>query len=765
VKIKLTREPFQHRPFTERRRLAEPRLNHCENTYALTAAPGVPPELQPIHRNLWTSSFPYRRAVDYPGHFEVRELPVVRLEDECARVTLLPSMGGRVLEYFDRKLNRQLLWAPPSLRLANLSASGPWAIGGIEFNAFRFSHNVHGISTVETRRIMLEDGRQAVAVGAFDELFGCSWEVMLTLVEGTLVTRMTVTNHSGKDQPCLYWWTCIAVPVQWRDRVMLAPGPFLNHGMTRQGYELEQWPIVHGVEWSQWLHQHETTSGYLANTRSDFMGYRNEKEGWSFVHRADRAVCRGRKLWSLGSQGVHHVWWQTLAEPNWTPYAELQCGLLPVQPDVGIFGAGKTIAWTEVFAAMPGASAGTTYAENFAAFEQGGLRKTGADWAEWNDPGFWRVKESEVLVPADARLDISRKLILTGSLRDVEISEAVETGWVGGESWIRLLTSKQAQLVPAARLALAAALINQNDFVAARRQLEPLADAGGEIGAYANYFLGLMAAEAGDRQETLARLRRSVGEGNADTNLLTSADKALSGFGLHAERKLLWQAASTETKATDDYRLAMASLALLDGNWTAVRAQLAVPLRSLAEGVFTVWLLYKESFFGEFAERCRAGDPRAALDALARGSEVAPQFERGRMEDRFNVDFLFYRYALCRQQGWDYMAAAFANMILLDPEHPGSTEALYALRVAQAENDPTAVARRQRIQDRPRDDADLKRSHPLRWALRRQVLDGSMDGWRDLEQHPFYRYRARFELDCDSAGPARTGVEQNWRKS
>ena len=113
MKIKLTREPFQHRPFTERRRLAEPRLNHCENTYALTAAPGVPPELQPIHRNLWTSSFPYRRAVDYPGHFEVRELPVVRLEDECARVTLLPSMGGRVLEYFDRKLNRQLLWAPP----------------------------------------------------------------------------------------------------------------------------------------------------------------------------------------------------------------------------------------------------------------------------------------------------------------------------------------------------------------------------------------------------------------------------------------------------------------------------------------------------------------------------------------------------------------------------------------------------------------------------------------------------------------------------
>ena len=747
MKIQLTREPFHLRPFTERKRLSEPRLNHREEALPRGAAPGVPPELQPIHRHLWISGFPYRRATDYPGHFEVRELPVVRLEDECARVTLLPSMGGRVLELFDKKLNRQLLWSPPSLRLANLAISGPWAIGGIEFNGFRFGHNVHGISTVEVRQVVLEGGRPAVALGAFDELFGCSWEVLLTLVDGTLVTRMILTNHSGKDQPCLYWWTCIAVPVQWRDRVMLAPGGFLNHGMTRQAYEFEQWPIVHGVDWSQWLHQHETTSGYLANTRSDFMGYCNETEGWSFVHRADRAICKGRKLWSLGSQGVHHVWWQSLAEPNWAPYAELQCGLLPVQPDIGVFDAGKTVAWTEAFAAVPGASSTTTYEANFAAFEQRGQVKTEAGWAAWNDPGFWRIKDAELLIPADARLNISRKLILTGSLSDAEVSLAVEDGWVGGEAWIRLLTGRQAQLTPAARLALAAALINNNDFGEARQQLRPLADQGGEVGAYANHYLGLMAVEAGDRPEALVRLRRSVSGDYVDTNLLTSVDKALSGFALHVERKGLWKGAPAETKATDDYRLAMASLTFLDGDWQAVRTLLAAPLRSIAEGVFSAWLLYKESFFGEFAERYREGDPAGALDLLARGSEAAPQFEKGRMEDRFNVDFLFYRYALCRQQGWDYMATSFASMILLDPEHPGSTEALYALRVAQTENDPMGAARRQRIQDRPRDDADLERNHPLRWALRRQVLDASLDGWRNLEQHPLYRYRARFEIE------------------
>ena len=98
-------------------------------------------------------------------------------------------------------------------------------------------------------------------------------------------------------------------------------------------------------------------------------------------------------------------------------------------------------------------------------------------------------------------------------------------------------------------------------------------------------------------------------------------------------------------------------------------------------------------------------------------------------------------------QGWEYMAASFANMILLDPEHPGSTEALYALRVAQAENDPTAALRRQNILARPRDDADLKRNYPLRWALLQQLLEGTLDGWQALEQHPLYRYRARFEIN------------------
>ena len=177
-----------------------------------------------------------------------------------------------------------------------------------------------------------------------------------------------------------------------------------------------------------------------------------------------------------------------------------------------------------------------------------------------------------------------------------------------------------------------------------------------------------------------------------------------------------------------------------------MRTLLKDPLLSIAEGASTAWFLYKESFFGEFAELCGKGEFQAALDILARGSEAAPQFGIGRQEERQNVDFLFYRYQLCKQQGWDYLASAFANMILLEPEYPGSPEALYVLRVALTENDSTAEARRKDIKAWNRDaDPQWEKYQPLRRALSRQVLDGSLDGWQKLANDPIYGRRARFE--------------------
>ncbi|MFN6017313.1 MAG: hypothetical protein ACK49N_07025 [Verrucomicrobiota bacterium] len=124
----------------------------------------------------------------------------------------------------------------------------------------------------------------------------------------------------------------------------------------------------------------------------------------------------------------------------------------------------------------------------------------------------------------------------------------------------------------------------------------------------------------------------------------------------------------------------------------------------------------------------------------------ATQCGIGCQEERQNVDFLFYRYQLCKEQGWDYLASAFANIILLEPDYLGTPEALYVLRVALAENDPTATARREKIEAWNREaDPDWAKYQPLRWARSHHVLDGSMDGWEKLQAHSIFGVRAKFE--------------------
>lgn len=749
---------FRERVFHERRRGGIPSC-FIKEMYPYDDLVGVPEHLRPIHKNLYTSGFPYFQNVDYSDAFEVRERPVVRLEDLGAAATILPGLGGRVVELFDKRLNRQLLWSPPSFHFATLGLSGAWTLGGLEFNPFRYGHNVHGTSALETRKVRLASGREGVQLGAFDEKFSCEWRVVLTLVGGRLVNRITIKNHSANSQPCLYWWSTLAMPLNWRDRIMLAPGEFLHHSMFRQGYEAHPWPMVHNTDWSRWLNQHEVVSGYLANTASEFMGYVNEREGWSFYHRASREICKGRKLWSLGCLNAQQVWWETMAEPSWSPYCELQCGIMPVQPTAGDFPAGMEISWTECLAASAGTPEAGPYDREFAAYESAGIELHGISWDEWNDAAFWRIEAEEALFEPEGRVAVSARVCKGQTPALSEIEEVVSRGWVAGEGWIRALKSHHDALSPHGVLGLAAALLENCAIAEALPELVALANADEtcpEVKSWAEFFLGLIAERESRTSDALAHFVRCRFDHDSAVALVTALDQALARMNAWGQRETLWKAAPEAAKATDEFRIASAWIAHRKSDWRTTRALLEKPLLGIAEGASTAWLLWKESHFVEFSECCGRRDWQGAMDALATGAKMAPQFGIGRQEDRQNTDFLFYRYHLCKRIGWEAMARFFAQMILRDTDYPGSSEALYSLRTAVAENDPSTEARKVSVENWSRQARqEWSARLPLRQVLCEVVATQKQDAWTRLLQHPLYGYRAEYELlrgsDCAAA--------------
>lgn len=743
--IRKTSDYFHFRHFESSTRAAMPRFDHDADMYACHPSPGVPESLGPIHRNLYTSGFPYARSVYSDGTCSVESRPIVTLENDAARISILPWIGGRVMEFYHKGQARQLLWTPPSLKFANFGLGGAWTIGGIEFNAFRYGHNVFGNSTIAMRYVRLADGSDAVLMDAFDERFSASWQVVLLLDGDTLVARMTLKNWSTKPQPCKYWWTCIATPNRWRDQVLLAPGDFLHHTMFRQGYHFDQWPIVHGYDWSKWLHQHEVMSGYLANTNSDFMGYRREDDGDGFFHRADRNVCQGRKLWSLGSQEVHSSFWQTLAEPGWAPYAEIQSGLLPVQPDTGFLEPGEEISWTELYGAFDAVAESPDYAKTFAAFEALCEHKTASHWALWNNPDFWLHKNLEVLSEEDDRLAASRQVVSGRSLNEHLLQQTVNSGWVAGEGWVERLKSISKRTAEE-NLALAAAAIEVNNFALAQESLYAVPDTAiATIRAQAELLRALIEEQFGRTQQCGALL---VSAGHLDpeeVSLFAAADASCVRQGLHEFRRELWNEASPSVTASDVGRYALASTSLLDGDYLKTRELLKGPLFSIAEGGTGPWLVFKESFFVEFMQMWSEGDFSTAIDALARGSMPCPQFGVGRHEARENIDFLFYRFLAARHAGWDNMAAALAEHILLDPVYTGSADEIYALRVAEIQNHPSKQHRLTVAREWSENAGVEWRSTQLLRAALWGDYEGQPEPWQRLCNHHVYYHRAAFE--------------------
>ena len=63
-----------------------------------------------------------------------REYDAVVLENEFIRVTVLPELGGRIYEGYDKKLDYNFVYKNQVIKPALIGLCGAWISGGIEFN-------------------------------------------------------------------------------------------------------------------------------------------------------------------------------------------------------------------------------------------------------------------------------------------------------------------------------------------------------------------------------------------------------------------------------------------------------------------------------------------------------------------------------------------------------------------------------------------------------------------------------------------------------
>ena len=101
---------------------------------------------------------------------------------------MVPDLGGHLLSVVDKATGKEMFYANPSLKFAQVAYRGAWASYGIEFN-FPVSHTWVTVSPVDFATRTNPDGSASIIVGNVDLVYGMQWRVELTLQAGTLGAR------------------------------------------------------------------------------------------------------------------------------------------------------------------------------------------------------------------------------------------------------------------------------------------------------------------------------------------------------------------------------------------------------------------------------------------------------------------------------------------------------------------------------------------------------------------------------------------------
>lgn len=318
-----------------------------ENPYTL--ADNLPAEIVESSRYGNPSSlYPYRLQDNYSRTLAARELPVVVLENDHLRASVLPGLGGRLWSLWDKAAGKELLHSPQTVQFANLGLRDAWFAGGIEFNIGTRGHSPTTCAPLHTALVTLPDGREVLRMWEFERMRGVIFRIELWLPEDSkaLLTAMSIVNPSDADVP-MYWWTNAAVPQQAGSRV-LAPAETAYATDYANGIARVDPRAENGVD-ATWPINSPRARDYFFDIAPDrqpwVMNVDPDGDGLAML---STSRLRGRKLfvWGTGAGGRH---WQHWLSPDGENYAEIQAGLAQTQFQHLRLPGGERWSWVEAY--------------------------------------------------------------------------------------------------------------------------------------------------------------------------------------------------------------------------------------------------------------------------------------------------------------------------------------------------------------------------------------------------------------------------------
>lgn len=265
----------------------------------------------------------------------------LRLENDYIRVTILPQLGGRIYEGYDKVNDYNFVYKNQVIKPALIGMNGAWISGGIEFN-WPQHHRPTTFMPVEYEIEEEADGSVTAWVGETESRNGqrCLMGVSIHPDKSYVTAKVKLYNPTPQKE-AFHWWANLAVHVNDSYRLMFPPD--IDYVTFHDKTHVSPFPIVKGefagvdfkdgVDIRYVKNLKPASSFFIFDSQYSFMAGYDDSRDLGTVHVADRFLSPGKKFFTWGRSGYGEAWQSNLTDED-GDYIEIMTGCFTDnQPD------------------------------------------------------------------------------------------------------------------------------------------------------------------------------------------------------------------------------------------------------------------------------------------------------------------------------------------------------------------------------------------------------------------------------------------------
>ena len=270
---------------------------------------------------------------------------VVILESANTRLTIAPEFGGRLLRWFDKRAQREVLYVNPILKPTRWGYRGWWfATGGMEW---AFPTNEHGLDEWRPWQYRTATGGNRASVTVFDheDRTGLDISVTVTLYGNDFVAiSPRVANRTGAPQQFQFWINAM-LPYSDAARFILPTRQVEVHSTGDDTLpvpgEKMSWPVYQQRDFSYASEWHHYLGVFAAPTLGGLAAVSNPAQQTRLMRIFPPNTARGVKLFLLGDLPSE------LYTDGDSRYLELWGGYTRTFNEDATLQPGRVVTWTE----------------------------------------------------------------------------------------------------------------------------------------------------------------------------------------------------------------------------------------------------------------------------------------------------------------------------------------------------------------------------------------------------------------------------------